>query len=114
MGRLMPLPIKMPLKTIMADTHAAREVPNPCAEVLLCALQSAYILAMLRKQLVIPPEAAKAFVRDMRAFFKARSRLKQDKIAARQCFALEKYVPRGTKLRLSNVKEMFLNLKDRV
>lgn len=69
---------------------------------------------MLRKQLEIPPEAAQAFVRDMRAFFKARSQLKQDEIAARQCSALQKYVPRGTKLRLSNVKEMFLNLRDQV
>ena len=69
---------------------------------------------MLRKQLEIPPAAAKAFVRDMKAFFKAKSQLKQDEIAARQCFALEPYLPRGTKLRLSNVKEMFLNLKDRV
>ena len=62
---------------------------------------------MLRKQLELPPKVAKAFVRDMRKFFKAKDQLKQDEIAARHCFALQQYVPRGTKLRLSNVKEMF-------
>ena len=30
---------------------------------------------MLRRQLEIPPEAAKAFVRDMKAFFKAKDQL---------------------------------------
>ena len=69
---------------------------------------------MVRGQLELPPKVAQAFVRDMRAFFKAKDQLKQDEIAARQCFALQRYVPRGTKLRLSNVKEMFLNLKDQV
>jgi hypothetical protein len=37
---------------------------------------------MMRKQLDIPPEAAKAFVRDIKAFFKAKGQLKQDEIAA--------------------------------
>ena len=70
--------------------------------------------SMLPRQLHLPPKVAEAFVHDMRAFFAARGQLEQDEIAARQCFALQPYVPRGTKLRLSHVKEMFLNLKDRI
>jgi hypothetical protein len=78
------------------------------------ALSPSYVPAMLCRQLELPPEVASAFVRDMKAFFIAKSQLKQDEIAARQCFALQRYVPRGSKLRLSNVKEMFLNLKDQM
>jgi hypothetical protein len=44
---------------------------------------------MLRKELVIPPEAAKAFVRDMKAFFKASGQLMQDEIAAKQAWLLK-------------------------
>ena len=57
----------------------------------------------MRKELVIPPEAAQAFVRDMKAFFKASGQLMQDEIAAKQ---------RGTKLRTSDVKELFLQMRD--
>ena len=66
---------------------------------------------MLRKSLEIPPAAAKAFVRDMKAYFKAKDQLKQDEIAARQCWALQQHMPRGTKLRLTHVEEMFQNLR---
>lgn len=38
---------------------------------------------MLRKQLELPPEVAKAFVRDMRAYFQAEGH-KRDEITARQ------------------------------
>jgi len=48
---------------------------------------------MLRKKLVTPPEAAKAFVRDMRAFFKAKSQLmgryrRETGLAAETAFAV--------------------------
>jgi hypothetical protein len=69
---------------------------------------------MSPKHLELPPEIAQAFVRDMRAFFKTKIQLERDETAAKQCFALQQHVPCGTKLRLSNVKEMFQNLKDRV
>ena len=49
---------------------------------------------MLRKELVIPPEAAQAFVRDMRAFFKASGQLMQDEIAAKQVWLLKQHLPR--------------------
>jgi len=46
---------------------------------------------MLRKQLELPPEVAKAFARDMRAYFKAKDQNKRDEIAARQRFALSEF-----------------------
>ena len=70
-----------------------------------------YIPDMMRKQLEIPPEAAKAFVRDMRAFFKA-SGHKADEIAAEAGGRLKQHLPRGTKLRISDVKELFLQMRD--
>jgi hypothetical protein len=64
------------------------------------------------KPIELPPEAARAFVEDMRAFFKA-SGHEADEIAARQCWALRAYQkPRDKKLRLSDVKEMFLAMRD--
>src|SRR5262245_50392162 len=46
---------------------------------------------MVRQELKLPPQVAKAFVRDMKAFFKAKDQLKQDEIAARQRCALQQY-----------------------
>jgi hypothetical protein len=66
----------------------------------------------MRKSIELPPEIAKAFVKDMRAFFKAKGH-EADEIAARQCHALRAYQgPREKKLRLSDVKAMFLQMKD--
>ena len=56
--------------------------------------------------------AAQAFVRDMRAFFKASGQLLQDEIAAKQVWLLKQHLPRGTKLRTSDVKELFLQMRD--
>ena len=67
---------------------------------------------MLRKPIELPPQVAKAFVRDMRAFFKAKDQLMQDEIAAGTGWMLKQHFPRGTKLRLTDVKEMFLQMKD--
>jgi hypothetical protein len=67
----------------------------------------------MRKQLELPPQVAKAFVRDMRAFFNAKTQLKQDEIAARQLHSLWAFQgPREKKLRLADVKQMFLQLRD--
>jgi hypothetical protein len=68
---------------------------------------------MLRKQLEIPPEAAKAFVRDMKEFFKAKGH-EADEIAAEAGWRLKQHLPRGTKLRITDVKELFLPMKDQV
>jgi hypothetical protein len=67
---------------------------------------------MSRKQLELPPQAAKAFVLDMRAFFKAKGQRDGDEIAATAAWRLEEHLPKGTKLRLSDVKELFHAMKD--
>jgi hypothetical protein len=65
------------------------------------------------KSIELPLEVALAFSRDMRAFFRAESQLKQDEIASRQLHALQAFRgPRDKRLRLADVKQMFLELKD--
>ena len=71
-----------------------------------------YLLAM-PKPIELPPRVAQAFVRDMRAFFKAKNQLKQDEIASRQLHALWAFQsPREKKLRLADVKELFHQMRD--
>jgi hypothetical protein len=48
----------------------------------------------------------------MRAFFAASTGFERDEIAARQLHALREHLPRGTKLRLVDVHEMFEAMKD--
>jgi hypothetical protein len=68
---------------------------------------------MPSKPIELPPRVAKDFVRDMRAFFKAKDQLKRDEIASRQLHALWAFQgPREKKLRLADVKQMFLELRD--
>ena len=67
---------------------------------------------MPSKPFELPPEAAKAFVRDMKAFFRAKGQLMQDEIAAKQVWLLKQHLPRGTNLRTSDVKELFLQMRD--
>jgi hypothetical protein len=68
---------------------------------------------MPSKPIELPPEVAKAFVRDMKAFFKAGGTgLKADGIAAMQLHALKQHY--SGKLRLTDVKEMFLQMRDHV
>jgi hypothetical protein len=65
------------------------------------------------KSIELPLEVALAFSRDMRAFLRAESQLKQDEIASRQLHALQAFQgPRDKRLRLADVKQMFLELKD--
>jgi hypothetical protein len=68
---------------------------------------------MPRKLLELPTEIARAFVRDMRAFFAESHAIKRDEIAARQLTALRAYQrPREKKLRITDVHEMFQAMKD--
>lgn len=67
---------------------------------------------MLRKQLEIPREAALEFVKAMRAYFKAKGTLDGDHIAADAAWLLKHHLPKGTKLRITEVKELFLQMKD--
>ena len=59
---------------------------------------------MLRKPLEIPPAAAQAFVRDMKKFFKAKTLRDRDEVAAGTAWMLKNHLPRGTKLRITDVK----------
>ena len=67
---------------------------------------------MPRKELELPPAVARNFVKDMRAFFAEKSTIKADAIAARQLHALREHY--ADKLRLTDVKTMFLEMKDQV
>src|SRR5262245_8907601 len=73
-----------------------------------------YIPSMLRKPLELPPEIAKAFVRDMELFFKAKTVIDRDEVAAGTAWMLKNHLPRGTKLRITDVKELFLLMRDQV
>jgi hypothetical protein len=65
-----------------------------------------------RKPLELPPEVARRFFEDMRAFLREDSPLKRDEIAARQLHALRGFVPIDRELRLSDVKELFEQMRD--
>jgi hypothetical protein len=62
------------------------------------------------KPIELPPEIARRFVEDMRAFFAEKNTIKADGIAARQLHALKQHY--SGKLRLTDVKEMFLQMMD--
>ena len=60
---------------------------------------------VVRKPLDLPPDVARSFVQDMRAYFAEDNPIKRDGIAVRQLRALrEPQGPRAKKLRLSDVK----------
>jgi len=66
---------------------------------------------MPRKPLELPPAVALSFLSDMRAYFAEGDAVKRDEIAGRQLHALRQHHP--GKLRLADVKEMFLQMRDR-
>jgi hypothetical protein len=68
------------------------------------------LTTMPRKQLEVPPAVARAFVKDMRAFFAEPNAIKRDEIAARQLWALKQHYT--GKLRITDVYEMFLQMRD--
>jgi hypothetical protein len=67
---------------------------------------------MPRKPIELPPEVAKSFVADMRAFHAAKDSLKKDEIAAKQLWLLKQHW--NGKLRITDVREMFVQMKDQV
>jgi hypothetical protein len=68
---------------------------------------------MLHKPLDLPLKVAQTFVRDMRAFFEEENAITRDEIAVRQLHALQAFQhPRDKKLRLADVKQMFLEMRD--
>jgi hypothetical protein len=67
----------------------------------------------MSKPLESPPVVARRFFKDLRAFLAEKDAIRADAIAARQLHALRQYrTPREKKLRLSDVKAMFLQMKD--
>jgi hypothetical protein len=67
---------------------------------------------IVRKPIDLPPDVAHAFVDDMRAYFAEENPIKRDGIAVRQLRALREHQgPREKKLRLSDVKAMFFEMK---
>ena len=56
---------------------------------------------MPRKPLELPPAVARAFVRDMCAYFSEKNAVKRDEIAARQIFALKHKQHYSGKLKLT-------------
>jgi len=69
---------------------------------------------MIRKlPLNLPPNIARAFVEDMRAYFAEEDRRKRDEIALRQLHVLREHQgPREQALGLSDVKAMFLHVRN--
>jgi hypothetical protein len=68
---------------------------------------------VIRKPLDLPPAVARAFVDDMRAYFAEENRLRRDEIALRQLYVLrERQGPREKTLGLSDVKAMFLHMRN--
>jgi hypothetical protein len=65
------------------------------------------------KPLEVPPEVARRFFEDMSAFHREPNPIKRDEIASRQLHTLREYRrPRDRKLRLSDVKELFAQMRD--
>src|SRR5690242_13065643 len=69
-----------------------------------------YLQPMPRKPIELPLDFARRFADDMRAYFAETNLIKRDEIAARQLHVLKQHY--AGKLRLSDVKEMFLQMKD--
>ena len=70
---------------------------------------------MPRKQLEVPPAVARAFMKDLRAFFAAKNQIKADEIAIRQLTALNEYLGRRDRpLRVTDIKAMFHQMRDEV
>jgi hypothetical protein len=64
-------------------------------------------MPITRKPLEIPPEVAQQFAADMQAYRAERDDNRRDRIAAGTRHMLLQHMPAGTKLRLSEIKELF-------
>jgi hypothetical protein len=68
---------------------------------------------MPRKPIELPPAVARRFMEDLRAFFAEESPITRDEIAGRQMSVLRQYQgPREKRLRIPDIKEMFLRMRD--
>lgn len=64
---------------------------------------------MPQRQTDLPPEVARAFVRDMMAYFAEEDPIKRDQIAVLQLRSLQDHW--NGKLRLNDVKDMFAQMQ---
>jgi hypothetical protein len=72
-----------------------------------------YLQLMPGKSIELPPEVAKAFVLDMRAFHAEKSPIKRDEIASRQIHVLRQYQAKNERpIKLHQVKQMFEDMRD--
>lgn len=60
-----------------------------------------------RKPIEIPPEVARQFAADMKAYHSEQDDVRRDRIAVGTRHMLLEHMPAGTKLRLREVKELF-------
>jgi hypothetical protein len=67
---------------------------------------------VVKKSLELPTAVARAFIRDIQAYFRAEPGTKQDLIAIRQLHALREFQRPREKLRLDDMVGMFLQMKD--
>ncbi|KJC59895.1 hypothetical protein UP10_14455 [Bradyrhizobium sp. LTSPM299] len=68
-------------------------------------------MAIRRKPLEIPPAAARQFLADMQAYHAEQDVHRRDEIAAGARHALLEHMPKGAKLRLTEVKELFQQMR---
>jgi hypothetical protein len=69
-------------------------------------------MVIKRTAVKLPPEIARAFASDMRAFLVEKSALRRDEIATHQLRVLREHV--NGKLRLADVKAMFYQLSGKI
>jgi hypothetical protein len=72
----------------------------------------AYVGRMVRNKLELPAAVARRFAADMRGYQAEPNAIKREEIAAHQLHALKQHY--AGKLRLSDVKEIFAQLKDQI
>jgi hypothetical protein len=65
---------------------------------------------MPRKPIELPPDVARSFAKDLRLYHATKNNIKRDEIAARQAWLLQQHW--NEKLRVIDVKQMFVEMKD--
>ena len=70
-------------------------------------------LSMPRKPTELPPAVARRFAEDMGLYHATKDSIKRDEIASRQAWLLSEHLgPREKQLRVIDVKQMFVEMKD--
>ena len=106
-------PRESPPTHLRGEPRPARLVApaSPCLGPFKFAIHgiAAYLQAMPRKPIELPPAAARSFAKDMRLYHASNDSIKRDEIAERQAWLLSEHLgPREKQLRLIDVKEMFV------